>query len=162
MVTFSLGAITIIVSVVRFTTIEVIQAWTNVCEWQKTRLLWVLLTFVLVVLSMAEVAVAIMVVSLPSMRGYLRRGKMFASKQTYGYSSSEHHHRTPNARSEHLKFSSNIKSKDSTRSRPDEEDSGSEVELNIMGRKNAIYETRRISVQFSPVDDRLEDDKTNS
>jgi hypothetical protein len=30
-ITFSLGAITIVVSVIRFATIEVIQAWTNVC-----------------------------------------------------------------------------------------------------------------------------------
>ncbi|KAF3005976.1 hypothetical protein E8E13_010360 [Curvularia kusanoi] len=142
-ITFSLGAITIVVSVVRFATIEVIQAWTNVF-----------------VLSMAEMAVAIMVVSLPSMRSYLRRGGFFASKQTYGYSASGHQY-APNSRSEHLKLSSNNKSKHSARSRPDEEDSGSEVELNIMG-KNVIYETRRISVQFSPVDDRLEDDKRNS
>lgn len=34
-VTFGLGIITISVSVVRFVTIEVIQAWTNVCEWAQ-------------------------------------------------------------------------------------------------------------------------------
>jgi hypothetical protein len=102
---------------------------------------------------MAEMAVAIMVVSLPSMRSYLRRGGFFASKQTYGYSSSDQQHRTPNVRS------TNNKSKHSARSHPDEEDSGSEVELNLMGKKNVIYETRRISVQFSPVDDRLESGK---
>lgn len=30
--TFSLGAITIAVSIVRFATIEIIHAWTNVCK----------------------------------------------------------------------------------------------------------------------------------
>ncbi|KAH9874301.1 hypothetical protein IAQ61_004932 [Plenodomus lingam] len=131
--TFSLGVITITVNIVRFATIEVIHAWTNVF-----------------VLSMAEMAVAIMVVSLPSMRANLRRGGVFASRRTYGSSSSNYHHnRTPNARSDHLKLSSNNKSKLSARSRADEEDSGSEVELNMMTRKDVIYETRRISVQFS-------------
>lgn len=110
---------------------------------------------------MAEMAVAIMVVSLPSMRGYLRRGGMFASKQTYGYSSSDHHHRTPNNRSDRIRLSSN-RSKQGSRNPLDEEDSGSEVELNMMGRKNVIYETRRISVQFSPVDDKLENDKSTT
>ncbi|KAH9881158.1 hypothetical protein J1614_001653 [Plenodomus biglobosus] len=133
--TFSLGAITIAVSVVRFATIEVIHAWTNVF-----------------VLSMAEMAVAIMVVSLPSMRAYLRRGGIFASRRTYGSSSSNnHHHRTPNARSEHVKLSSGNRSK---QSRTNDEDSGSEVELNSISRKDVIYETRRISVQFSDSDDK--------
>ncbi|KAJ4986625.1 archaeal flagellin n-terminal-like domain-containing protein [Stagonosporopsis vannaccii] len=143
--TFSLGAITIAVSVVRFATIEVIQAWTNVF-----------------VLSMAEMAVAIMVVSLPSMRAYIRRGGIFASKRTYGDSSSNHHHRTPVARSEHVKLSSSSRSKHGSRMHPDEEDSGSEVELNMLSRKDVIYETRRISVQFSPVDDQLEHRKSAS
>ncbi|UPX18612.1 uncharacterized protein EKO05_0008906 [Ascochyta rabiei] len=129
--TFSLGAVTIAVSVARFATIEVIQAWTNVF-----------------VLSMAEIAVAIMVVSLPSMRAYIRRGGIFASRRRYG-SSSSNPHRTPVSRSEHLKLSSNDRSKTSARSRLEEEDSGSEVELNVLGRKDVIYETRRVSVQFS-------------
>lgn len=55
-----------------------------------------------------------------------------------------------------------MKSKHSARSRLDEEDSGSEVELNTMGRKDVIYETRRISVQFSPVDDKLENDRSST
>jgi hypothetical protein len=111
-----------------------------------------------VVLSMAEMAVAIMVVSLPSMRAYIRRGGIFASKQTHGSSSSYHYsHRTPIARSEHLKLSSHSRTKHSARSRGDEEDSGSEVELNSMSRKDVIYETRRVSVQFSdPLDDKCE------
>jgi len=31
--TFSLGAVTIAMSVLRFATVEVIHAWTNVCMW---------------------------------------------------------------------------------------------------------------------------------
>ncbi|KAJ8117177.1 hypothetical protein OPT61_g1556 [Boeremia exigua] len=134
-VTFSLGAITIIVSVIRFATIEVIKAWTNVF-----------------VLSMAEIAVAIMVVSLPSMRAYVRRGGIF-SKRKYGDSSSNHQHHTANTRSDHLELSSNSKTKHRAGDFQDEEDSGSEVELNMVNRKDVIYETRRISVQFSTVDE---------
>ncbi|KAJ4400017.1 hypothetical protein N0V91_008992 [Didymella pomorum] len=130
--TFSLGAVTIAVSVARYATIEVIQAWTNVF-----------------VLSMAEMAVAIMVVSLPSMRAYLRRGGFFAgSRRTYG-SSSSNPHRPPIDRTPHSKLSSNSRSKSSCRISADGDDSGSEVELNAMGRKDVIYATRRISVQFS-------------
>ena len=56
-----------------------------------------------------------------------------------------------------MKLSSNSNSKHSARSHPHEEDSGSEVELNFVGRKDVIYETRRVSVQFSdPVDNQFE------
>lgn len=99
---------------------------------------------------MAEMAVAIMVVSLPSMRAYLRRGGFFAgSKHTYG-SSSNTHHRTQIDRTPHSKLSLHSRSKSSCRISADGDDSGSEVELNTMGRKDVIYATRRISVQFSP------------
>ena len=109
---------------------------------------------------MAEMAVAIMVVSLPSMRAYLRRGGIFASKRTYGSSSSNPHRRTSIDQSSHLKLSSNNRSKHSGRIHADEEDSGSEVELNVISRKDVIYETRRISVQFSdPIDDGHTHDK---
>lgn len=109
-----------------------------------------------VVLSMAEMAVAVMVVSLPSMRAYIRRGGIFASRRTYGSSSDHHHHRGTATISDHMKLSSNGRSKHSARPHQ-EEDSGSEVELNIMSRKDVIYETRRISVQFSdPLDDKQE------
>lgn len=66
------------------------------------------------------------------------------------------------SRSEHLKLSSGSRSDRNPRLHPDEEDSGSEVELNTLSRKDVIYETRRISVQFSPVDDRLEHSKQAS
>lgn len=105
---------------------------------------------------MAEMAVAIMVVSLPSMRAYIRRGGIFASKRTYGASSSNNIHRTPIARSEHVKLSSGSRSKHGSPMQLDDDGSGSEVELNMLSRKDVIYETRRISVQFSPADDKPE------
>jgi hypothetical protein len=101
----------------------------------------------LVVLSMAETAVAIMVVSLPSMRGYLRGGRFFSSRQTYGHSSSDRHLRTPNMRS-----TSNNR-RPSTRSPSNDEDTGSEVELNVIDNKNVIVQTHRISVDISPATD---------
>ena len=100
---------------------------------------------------MAEMAVAIMVVSLPSMRSYLRRGGFFSSRQTYGHSSSDQHLRTPNRKSTYNHTTR------SARSRRDGDDSGSEVELNDIN-KNIIVETHEINVDISPVtaDDRLE------
>ncbi|USP77939.1 hypothetical protein yc1106_05213 [Curvularia clavata] len=134
--TFSLGAVTIAMSVVRFITIEVIYAWTNVF-----------------VLSMAELATAIIVVSLPSMRSFLRTGGFFSfhkkshtseSRTTYGQ-------RTPANGSQGFMRASR-RSKHTVRIHSDEE-SGSEVELNSIGRKDVIYETRRVSVQFSQSQD---------
>ncbi|KAL5378365.1 hypothetical protein DPSP01_009122 [Paraphaeosphaeria sporulosa] len=126
-ITFGLGVITISVSVVRFATIEVIQAWTNVY-----------------VLSMAEMSVSIMVVALPSMRSFLRRGSLFSSKKTYGSSTSRTGYgvQTPI-----VTFGTSGRRK----ARIDDilDDSGSEVELNTMQRKDVIYETKQVSVQFS-------------
>ncbi|KAF9738543.1 archaeal flagellin n-terminal-like domain-containing protein [Paraphaeosphaeria minitans] len=126
-ITFGLGVITVSVSVVRFATIEVIHAWTNVY-----------------VLSMAEMAVSIMVVALPSMRSFLRRGSLFSSKKTYGSSTSRTGYgvQTPI-----VTFGTSGRKK----ARMDDilDDSGSEVELNTMQRKDVIYETKQVSVQFS-------------
>jgi hypothetical protein len=101
------------------------------------------------VLSMAEMAVAIMVVSLPSMRSFLRRGGIFSSNKNSGGSSSRSKYglRTPIVGSSGFTRHS-IRGKPSNRV-PIDEDSGSEVELNVMGRKDVIYETRRISVEFT-------------
>lgn len=97
----------------------------------------------IVVLSMAEMAVAIMVVSLPSMRGFLRRGSFFSSKKHYGSSGS--HTGGYGAQTPIVTFGSSNK-----RARMHvDEDSGSEVELNAITRTDVIYETRRVSVQFS-------------
>ncbi|KAL7776187.1 hypothetical protein CFE70_006600 [Pyrenophora teres f. teres 0-1] len=130
--TFSLGIVTIAMSVLRYATVEVIYAWTNVF-----------------VLSMAEMAVAIMVVSLPSMRSFLRRGGIFSSNKKSHTSSSQgpYGQRTPGTGSQGF-MRPTRRVKHSVRVHT-EEDSGSEVELNTMTRKDVIYETRRVSVQFS-------------
>jgi hypothetical protein len=93
---------------------------------------------------MAEMAVAIMVVSLPSMRSFLRRGGIFSSHKFSGSSSSNTKYglRTPIAK--HHSF----RGKSHARAQRDE-DSGSEVELTTMGRTDVIYKTRHVSVQFS-------------
>ena len=161
--TFSLGAVTIAMSVVRFITIEVIYAWTNVCMLLiclcgKSTYCLTKANMDTVVLSMAELATAIIVVSLPSMRSFLRTGGFFSfhkkshtseSRTTYGQ-------RTPANGSQGFMRASR-RGKHTVRIHSDEE-SGSEVELNSLGRKNVIYETRRVSVQFSRSQD--EDSET--
>lgn len=96
------------------------------------------------VLSMAEMSVSIMVVALPSMRSFLRRGSLFSSKKTYGSSSSRTGYgpQTPI-----VTFGTAGRRK----ARTDDilDDSGSEVELNTIQRKDVIYETKQVSVQFS-------------
>lgn len=113
------------------------------------------------VLSMAEMAVAIMVVSLPSMRGFLRRGGMFSSNKNSGSSSyqrSKYGIRTPLSGSNNGFVRPTIRVKHNFRVQTDD-DSGSEVELNNMSRKDVIYETRRVSVQYSrSLDDEMKRD----
>lgn len=100
-----------------------------------------------VVLSMAEMAIAIMVVSLPAMRSFLRRGSFFSlSKKSTSYPSRPGYaQRTPVAGS---KGFGSVRSKNRPRVLHDEE-SGSEVELNNVARTDVIYATRRVSVQYS-------------
>lgn len=112
---------------------------------------WIDANQFLVVLSMAEMAVAIMVVSLPSMRGYLRRGSLFSSKRNPYSSSTSRSGYGP--QTPIVTFGSSSKK---VRVQADE-DSGSEVELNtIAHRSDVIYETRRVSVQFSTLLDEAE------
>jgi hypothetical protein len=105
--------------------------------------------FTTVVLSMAEMAVAIMVVSLPSMRSFLRRGGIFASRKTFGSSASRGVKYGVNSSGAGSSNRFVISANKSRHQDPIDEDSGSEVELNTMSRKDVIYETRRVSVQFS-------------
>ncbi|CAN9432589.1 unnamed protein product [Alternaria alternata] len=108
------------------------------------------------VLSMAEMAVAIMVVSLPSMRSFLRRGTLFSSnKKSRSSESRTYGHQTP-ASGSHNFLRPSRRGKHSVRVHTDE-DSGSEVELNTMARKDVIYETHRVSVQFSKSQDEEHD-----
>lgn len=154
--TFSLGIVTIAMSVLRFATIEVIYAWTNVCKYMQSNTIWVMANRCVVVLSMTEMAVAIMVVSLPSMRSFLRRGSLFSSnKKSHSSESRTYGHQTP-ASGSHNFLRPSRRGKHTVRVHTDE-DSGSEVELNTMSRKDVIYETRRVSVQFSKSHDEEHD-----
>jgi len=135
-------------SVLRFATIEVIYAWTNVCKCMQSNTTWSVANTCIDVLSMTEMAVAIMVVSLPSMRSFLRRGSLFSSnKKSHSSGSRTYGHQTP-ASGSHNFLRPSRRGKHTARVHTDE-DSGSEVELNTMSRKDVIYETRRVSVQFS-------------
>ena len=98
---------------------------------------------------MAELAIAIIVVSLPSMRSFLRRGGFFSSnkKSRSSESRTAYGERTP-ASGSHGFLRPSRRGKHTVRIHTDE-DSGSEVELNSLGRKDVIYETRRVSVQYS-------------
>jgi hypothetical protein len=141
-------------SVVRFATIEVIYAWTNVCTSLLHKFLHISRCFItdtyVDVLSMAEMAIAVMVVSLPAMRSFLRRGGIFSSQKKSGLSSSRQGYglRTPVVLSNGVK---SIRGKHNGQVRLDDY-SGSEVELNNMERTDVIYATRRISVQSSKLE----------
>jgi hypothetical protein len=93
---------------------------------------------------MAEMSVSIMVVALPSMRSFLHRGSLFSSRKTYGSSNSRTGY---GAQTPIVTFGTSGRKK----ARMDDilDDSGSEVELNTMTRKDVIYETKQVSVQFS-------------
>ena len=99
---------------------------------------------------MAEMATAIIIVCLPSMRGYLRRGSLlsaFSIKKSHP-SSGESGSRSYGPPTPLVTFGSSNK-------RPRvqlDEDSGSEIELNGMARQDVIYETKRVSVQFDPLE----------
>lgn len=97
---------------------------------------------------MAEMAVAIIVVSLPSMRSFLRSGSFFSSikstKKSYGYGYGSEHR--PGAEQDFARLGA--RGKCSARVHV-EDDEGSEVELNVLnGNGEGILKTRRVSVGF--------------
>ncbi|KAK1978704.1 archaeal flagellin N-terminal-like domain-containing protein [Colletotrichum cereale] len=132
--TFSTGMITIGTSVARFATVESIKAWTNVY-----------------VLSMTEIAAAIIVVSLPSLKSLLHRRGLATSK--YGTGKTEPdglaYKKSETASSHnHFKLSSGRDPYEATIRVVAEEDSGSEVELNNLQRSDVIYKSARVSVTY--------------
>ncbi|OHE95097.1 archaeal flagellin N-terminal-like domain-containing protein [Colletotrichum orchidophilum] len=126
---FSTGIITIGASVGRFATVEAIHAWTNVY-----------------VLSMTEVAAAIIVVSLPALKSLLHRRGLATSKYGTGQTGSAGRaydkHPTNFSRG-HIKLSSGRESYVATARAVSEEESGSEVELNNLERSGVIYKSAR-------------------
>ncbi|KAK2008215.1 archaeal flagellin N-terminal-like domain-containing protein [Colletotrichum eremochloae] len=132
--TFSTGIITLGTSAGRFATVESIKAWTNVY-----------------VLSMAEMAAAIIVVSLPALKSLLHRGGVATSKYGTGNTESDRlgYKKNVTATSHsHFKLSSGRDPYEATTRVVAEEDSGSEVELNNLQRSDVIYKSARVSVTF--------------
>ncbi|KAK1573749.1 archaeal flagellin N-terminal-like domain-containing protein [Colletotrichum navitas] len=133
--TFSTGMITIGTSVARFATVESIQAWTNVY-----------------VLSMTEMAAAIIVVSLPALKSLLHRRGLATSK--YGTGETEAYKKNvTEASHNHFKLSSGTDPYEATTRVVAEEDSGSEVELNNLQRSDVIYKSARVSVTYQKRED---------
>ncbi|KAK2051222.1 archaeal flagellin N-terminal-like domain-containing protein [Colletotrichum caudatum] len=128
--TFSTGMITIGTSVARFATVEHIKAWTNVY-----------------VLSMTEIAAAIIVVSLPALKSLLHRRRQATSE--YATGNTEAYKKTVTTSGHHFKLSSGRDPYEATTRVVAEEDSGSEVELNNLQRSDVIYKSARVNCMIS-------------
>ncbi|THW73209.1 hypothetical protein D6D18_10274 [Aureobasidium pullulans] len=123
LVTFALGLATIAVNLARFITIQTGNNWNAVFIW-----------------SMAEMAVAIIVVSLPALKTLLRR-KNQTSTSSNSYSNGHH-------------YAINSSHRRSVFGRSDPmDDSGSDVELNRVGKRDVIYKTKEVSVDSRPIDE---------
>ncbi|KAF4337277.1 archaeal flagellin n-terminal-like domain protein [Fusarium beomiforme] len=136
---FASGIITLGASIGRFATVEAIHAWTNVY-----------------VLSMTEIAAAIVVVSLPALKSLLHGLGLRSSKQASTQTGSGYnkHSGTVTTSSHFNKLSSGRDHREpyatTARVVAAEEDSGSEVELtNLQG----IYKSARISVTYQRRED---------
>ncbi|KAG9563091.1 hypothetical protein KCU71_g8266, partial [Aureobasidium melanogenum] len=124
LLTFTLGLATIAVNLARFITIQTGNNWNAVFIW-----------------SMAEMAVAIIVVSLPALKTLLRR-KSKTSTTSKSYLDGQHYMVTASrgrsvfARGDPL------------------DDEGSDVELNrVVGERDVIYKTKEVSVDSRPIED---------
>ncbi|THX18104.1 hypothetical protein D6D13_00576 [Aureobasidium pullulans] len=123
LVTFALGLATIAVNLARFITIQTGNNWNAVFIW-----------------SMAEMAVAIIVVSLPALKTLLRRKNQTSTSSN---SCSNGHHYALNSSHRRSVFG---------RSDP-MDDMGSDVELNRVGKRDVIYKTKEVSVDSRPIDE---------
>lgn len=123
LLTFALGLATIAVNLARFITIQTGNNWNAVFIW-----------------SMAEMAVAIIVVSLPALKTLLRRkNKTSTSSKSY----SDGHHYVVTASRRRSVFGRGYPL----------DDEGSDVELNRMGKRDVIYKTKEVSVDSRPIED---------
>jgi hypothetical protein len=123
LLTFALGLVTIAVNLARFITIQIGNNWNAVFIW-----------------SMAELAVAIMVVSLPALKTLIRRKNKGNNTSSKSFSNGRHYvvtasqHKSMFGRGEML------------------DDGSSEVELNHL-ENDVIYKTKEISVNSRPIED---------
>ncbi|KAI5200672.1 hypothetical protein E4T38_06464 [Aureobasidium subglaciale] len=122
LVTFALGLATIAVNLARFITIQTGNNWNAVFIW-----------------SMAEMAVAIIVVSLPALKTLLRHKNNNTSSNSYSHGNH---------------YAVNCSNRRSVFGRSDlMDDSGSDVELNRVGGRDVIYKTKEVSVDSRPFDE---------
>lgn len=158
---FASGIITLGASIARFVTIDVIHAWTNVCKsWLSlpTALTTVTHIFNSDVLSMTELAAAIVVVSLPALKSLLHGLGLRSTKQgtTQTGSGYHKHSATVNSASHFNKLSSGRDrhgepyGNTARVAAVAEEDSGSEVELTNL---HGIYKSARVSVTYQRRED---------
>lgn len=100
---------------------------------------------------MTEMAAAIIVVSLPALKPLLRR-RGERSTERYGQYG-EGTGRQTTSKSSHVKLSSGRDPYVVSAHVGSSGDSGSEVELNNLGRGNVIYKTARVSVTYQTRED---------
>jgi hypothetical protein len=123
--TFALGILTIAVNLARFLTIQLGTDWNVVYVW-----------------SMAEMSVAIMVVSMPALKHLLKYWRT-ASKSRSGSGPGSYYHNSYTTRS------TNRRQNRTSCSLAD--DTGSDVELNRVIREDVIVKTKEVSVDSRPV-----------
>ena len=118
--TFGLGIVTIAVNLARFITIQVGTDWNGVYVW-----------------SMAELSVAIMVVSLPTLKSFLIYWRKSAKSRSQSglASNSNMTYNGPQSSQRH----------EATSCTPTD-DSGSEIELNPVWRDDVIVQTKEVRV----------------
>ena len=158
---FASGIITLGASIARFVTIDVIHAWTNVCKsWLSLPTALTTVTHIsdLDVLSMTELAAAIVVVSLPALKSLLhglglRSTKQGTSQTGSGYhkhsstvNSASHFNKLSSGRDRHVERYGNT----ARVAAVPEEDSGSEVELTNL---HGIYKSARVSMTYQRRED---------
>lgn len=142
--TFGSGMVTVAASVSRFTIISVIQeGWTNVY-----------------VLSMAEMVAAITVVCLPALKSLIGAGVEATTSKRGGATSDSSRnggggYNKYATSTSHIKLSSgrDVFSTTTKVATVATDESGSETELNVMHRPNAIYKSERVSVTYQQRDD---------
>lgn len=109
---------------------------------------------------MTEMAAAIIVVSLPALKSLLRRRGEGSTGRSYGRYGGGTGGRSTD-KSSHAKLSSGRDPYVVSARVASAEDSGSEVELNQLGR-NVIYKTARVSVTYQTRDDQEADGRQSS
>lgn len=122
--TFALGIVTIAVNLGRFISIQTSDNWNGVFVW-----------------SMAEMAVAIIVVTLPALKTLIRRHrKNNTSSQSRSYSANQYAITASHRRSVYGRHGAI-------------DETGSDVELNRVRKIDVIYKSKEVSVDSRPLDE---------